>query len=337
GPPRWIGSSASASPVHSPAWKKANLNFPIWISSPEASFVDSTRSRFTYVPFRLPRSWIQNSDPCRRISACRLDTVTSSRKTSLSGFRPAVVDSFSIRNVEPALGPRLTTRRACPGSRPASWTEISSEASSSISTGVMPRVVSSCSGAPQFAQNRASSLLGCPQRVQNTVRRPLLPTSRSAWRLKTDLNSRPKLDVGPTSLEGSTEDGSIYLVEPGCACTPRPQERHHPDLRGRGGGQCFSACSTKARYAAASMSASSSEGSVISMTASQPSPYGWSLTSSGLSSSSAFRSTSVPVTGLNTSETDFVESTSLKGWDAVTRVPTSGTATYTTSPRASWA
>ena len=45
-------------------------------------------------------------------------TVTSSRKMSLSGCRPADVVGWSSRNREPALGPRLTTSSAEPAGRP---------------------------------------------------------------------------------------------------------------------------------------------------------------------------------------------------------------------------
>src|SRR5690606_18350379 len=50
----------------------------------------------------------------RRNSAWRRETVTSSRKMSLSGWRPALVVSRANKNREPAFGPRLTTSRAEP-------------------------------------------------------------------------------------------------------------------------------------------------------------------------------------------------------------------------------
>ena len=43
---------------------------------------DSMRRRFTYVPFRLSRSRIVNVSPSRTSSACRRDTVTSSRNVA---------------------------------------------------------------------------------------------------------------------------------------------------------------------------------------------------------------------------------------------------------------
>src|SRR5918998_3909280 len=55
-----------------------------------------------------------NSPLSLRNSAWRRETVTSSRKMSLSGWRPALVDARSSRKREPALGPRLTTSRAEP-------------------------------------------------------------------------------------------------------------------------------------------------------------------------------------------------------------------------------
>ena len=54
-----------------------------------------------------PSSW-------RRISACLRLTVMSSRNTSLWGLRPALVTSFSIRNVDPAFGPCLTRKESLP-------------------------------------------------------------------------------------------------------------------------------------------------------------------------------------------------------------------------------
>src|SRR5919108_5373740 len=96
----------------------------------------------------------------------------SSRKMSDSGWRPAVVTSFSIRNWEPAFGPRFTTRRACPSRRSSSGRWISSPVSSSISVGVRPTVVSSCSGCPHLAQNLDSAGLRCPHRVQYTLTSP---------------------------------------------------------------------------------------------------------------------------------------------------------------------
>src|SRR5919198_3143214 len=73
------------------------------------------------------------------------------------------------------------------------------------------------------------------------------------------------------------------------------------------------------------------------MTTIHPSPNGSRFTVSGVSASAPLRSTTVPLTGAYTSDTDFVDSTSPKGSPAWTSVPTSGTSTYTTSPRASWA
>src|SRR5664279_3453326 len=49
-----------------------------------------------------------------RKTACRRLTVTSSRKMSLSGWRPADTSSVSSRKRLPALGPRCTTSRALP-------------------------------------------------------------------------------------------------------------------------------------------------------------------------------------------------------------------------------
>src|SRR6266542_3560088 len=109
------------------------------------------------------------------------------------------------------------------------------------------------------------------------------------------------------------------------------------DLRVRGYSCPPDSLSVNSRYAEASRRPSSSPGSAGSISTIHPSPYGSSLTSWGASARAPLRSTTLPLTGAYTSETDFVDSTSPNGDPAVTSVPTSGTSTYTTSPRASWA
>src|SRR5699024_3041286 len=61
-----------------------------------------------------PTSVTVKVSPLRWNSACRRETVTSSRKISLSGCRPACTTSSSRRNREPEPGPRCTTSSACP-------------------------------------------------------------------------------------------------------------------------------------------------------------------------------------------------------------------------------
>src|SRR5918997_5354071 len=89
-----------------------------------------------------------NSPPSRRNSACRRETVTSSRKMSLSGCRPALVVSWSSRNRDPAFGPRLTTSSADPpGSASTPATEDSGGLSwSSGSARKSARKTEVCSG-----------------------------------------------------------------------------------------------------------------------------------------------------------------------------------------------
>src|SRR3990172_3187847 len=117
----------------------------------------------------VARSWIVKPSRPRRSSACRRLTLTSSRKTSLSVLRPTLVESASTRKVDPALGPCLTRRSACPGSSSSAGKGNSSCASPSTSMGLIPRVVSPWREAPHLAQKCASSLLGCPQLVQYTL------------------------------------------------------------------------------------------------------------------------------------------------------------------------
>src|SRR5579885_125026 len=97
---------------------------------------------------------------------------------SLSGWRPAVVTSWSSRKRLPAFGPRLTTSSAEPGvnASTAPWC-ASVEKSVSVS-GTEPVVVivlvtsapATATGraAPQLAQNRLPAGFSVPQAVQNT-------------------------------------------------------------------------------------------------------------------------------------------------------------------------
>jgi hypothetical protein len=130
---------------------------------------------------RLPTSRTPNPASERRNSACRRETVTSSRKMSLSGCRPTVVTSLSSRKRLPAFGPRLTTSSALPvGSDSGATSPSSSTVSSAWSRPLREIVVvwsAACGGAavgtviaaPQRAQNRLSSGFCCPHWVQNTL------------------------------------------------------------------------------------------------------------------------------------------------------------------------
>src|SRR5581483_2443169 len=79
--------------------RNVSLYLPIWSSSPSESSAESTRFRFTKVPFRLPWS-STNQRPSRcSSSACLRETVTSSRKIPQSGERPIVVCPLCGANV----------------------------------------------------------------------------------------------------------------------------------------------------------------------------------------------------------------------------------------------
>src|SRR6202011_3449582 len=106
-------SPSSVQPVAG-AVTKTSRNLPSWISSPSASTAESTSSRLTYVPLRLPTSTMLNWPFSKRNSAWWRLTVTSSRKISAPGCRPAQATGWCSRNREPALGPRLTTTSAEP-------------------------------------------------------------------------------------------------------------------------------------------------------------------------------------------------------------------------------
>src|SRR5262249_10266092 len=96
----------------------------------------------------------------------------SSRKMSLSGWRPAVVTGFTSANRDPALGPRLTTSMAAPEGTSSSSTDTSSSGASTIGSIENVMVVcspASCSkGAPQDEQKFDPSGLRCPQLLQKT-------------------------------------------------------------------------------------------------------------------------------------------------------------------------
>src|SRR5690606_4603683 len=130
------------------------------------------------LPIWLPTSRTENAPPWRANSACLRETVTSSRKMSLSGCRPQDVRSLSRRNRLPALGPRFTTSSAVPGgsASTAAWSgPAGSSAPASVSRASNPPMeivdVDSpgdsrggggeeglrVSGVPQFEQKRASS------------------------------------------------------------------------------------------------------------------------------------------------------------------------------------
>src|SRR4029078_5038459 len=72
------------SPIVGPV-RNTSRNLPICASSPFASTAQSTGSRLTYVPLRLPTSTTWNSPLLHRNAAFRRLTVTSSRKILLFG------------------------------------------------------------------------------------------------------------------------------------------------------------------------------------------------------------------------------------------------------------
>src|SRR5581483_1884834 len=108
-------------------WRNVSRYLPIWISSPSERTAESTRSRLTKVPLRLPRSSIAQRPPCFTSTACLRETVTSSRKMPQSGERPIVVRSPCGANVSPERPPPERTTSATP------WIPKSSSASSASS------------------------------------------------------------------------------------------------------------------------------------------------------------------------------------------------------------
>src|SRR5699024_8613372 len=108
--------AAASSPRRGLGWK-VSRNLPICTSSPACNVPSSIRERFTYVPFRLPTSRTVNWPASPVNSACLRETVTSSRKMSAAGSRPAVTRGASSRNRAPAFGPCWTISSAeCGGS-----------------------------------------------------------------------------------------------------------------------------------------------------------------------------------------------------------------------------
>src|SRR3954447_314950 len=133
----------------------------------------------------MPASATVKLSPLRVNVAWRRETVTSSRKISLSAWRPAVVTSLSRRNLLPAPGPRWTTSSAEPtgsASTAAASTGLSwrSEEISEVPLMLMvavesptptPRPVSSAGASvasfvPHCEQNFAPSGFALPQLVQ---------------------------------------------------------------------------------------------------------------------------------------------------------------------------
>src|SRR5262245_40917350 len=111
------------------------------------------------------------------MTACRRDTVMSSRKMSESGWRPTVVASRSSEKRLPAFGPLRTTTTPMPAGISASRAPSSSSSSMRSSTARVTVVSSSplSSAAPQDEQKLAPASLSCPQRAQITLERLLLP------------------------------------------------------------------------------------------------------------------------------------------------------------------
>src|SRR5579862_3903137 len=96
----------------------------------------------------------------------------SSRKMSLSGWRPTFVSSPSRTNFEPLFGPRLTTRTPAPSassptSRPSSTSPISPVDSSGMNEIVVS--VFGASAAPHDEQKFTPDGLRWPQLLQNTA------------------------------------------------------------------------------------------------------------------------------------------------------------------------
>ena len=135
---------------------------PICTSSESLRTTLSMRSRLTYVPLRLPASATENSPPSRVNTAWRRETVTSSRKISLSLWRPAVTSSWSSRNRLPALGPFCTTSIALPvgrASTAAASTGLRCRSEvSAFSGGVPMLIVAVASSAPGWSGLTAQQL-----------------------------------------------------------------------------------------------------------------------------------------------------------------------------------
>src|SRR3954447_12706878 len=180
----------------------------------------------------MPASATVKLSPLRVNVAWRRETVTSSRKISLSAWRPAVVTSLSRRNLLPAPGPRWTTSSAEPtgsASTAAASTGLSwrSEEISEVPLMLMVAVESptptpapgpvSSAGAsvasfvPHYEQNFAPSGFALPQLVQYGIDDRLL--SNPQGRAEVDGFSEPTRQhpaVGslPTYLGARPEMGS---------------------------------------------------------------------------------------------------------------------------------
>ncbi len=82
-----------------------NREFPILISSPEASTFSVTGTPLTNVLLRLFRSCILNSSATRRMRQCRRETEASRIATRLAGSRPIETSRSVKRKLLPFSGP----------------------------------------------------------------------------------------------------------------------------------------------------------------------------------------------------------------------------------------
>src|SRR5579863_2836907 len=125
----------------------------------------------------------------------------SSRKMSLSGWRPARVTGASSTKRAPALGPRFTTSRPAPLGRSGKvMASSSSPASPCASTGCRVTVVSELvvpSTAPHDEQKLAPAGFRCPQLLQNT------PST-----LPRQLSGSPALAGGELAVGGGVEEAA---------------------------------------------------------------------------------------------------------------------------------
>ena len=241
----------------------------------------------------MPTSRTEKPSSVRTNSACRRETVTSSRKMSLAGCRPAVVD-VGVEQ-EPAAGVRAAPDHE---QRGAGRQRVDRGlVGGGQSLGLVGRLAAARTpplivmvevspgdggaggrrqGAPRSCcrsarHRRCGDRTGC--RTASAV--PPLPR-REPWRTGRSVNLDPRSrSTGPAETYGpsatwSTGTGRSGSGRLSCRGRPgRPRRRAVP--RGV-----------------------SSPGRISSI---QPSPYGSELISSGAASSASLRATTVPVTG----------------------------------------
>ena len=268
---------------------------------------------------------------------------------SLSGWRPAVVTSWSSRKRLPAFGPRLTTSSAEPGRQRVDRALVRLGARTRCRRPAARRCVlivrRDVRRRPTRHRQRRAAVgaevtarLGsrCHTRCRTRVLTLRCHVRRSGpERGGADVGVRTRSVAheprSAAAREGQSGQSQLDVPTDGRDRRPRRDVRRSVSRRGSTG--------QRRRRPRRRAGSSSSRGVGRARSRrSSPSPYGSELISSGLSRRAPRCAPStVPVTGAKRSETLLVDSTSPTARPCVTVAPTAGSETNTTSPSASCA